>query len=97
MINNNLQYFSDKEFAEFAKFIHSIAGINLTEKKKSLVNNRLRKRVMTYNFTSYIDYFNFIKAPANSAELITCINEITTNVSSFFRDPRHNFKHLLKM
>jgi len=53
--------FSDKEFKEFCSFIYETAGINLTEKKVSLVNNRLRKRVILYNFRSYNDYFKWVR------------------------------------
>ncbi len=83
-----LKEFTDTEFTDFCKFIYDNAGINLTEKKRSLVNNRLRKRVIHHNFKSYGDYFRMVKATPSGEEFITMINCITTNVSSFFRDAK---------
>ena len=88
MLMQNVEYFSDAEYNDFCKYIYETVGINLTEKKKSLVSNRLRKRITTLNLASYGEYFKYIRLPQNSGELINCINAITTNVSSFFRDTR---------
>lgn len=85
-IFDDLQPFSDQEFQEFCKYIYENVGINLTEKKRSLVNNRLRKRLIELNFKSYGQYFNYIKKSKDENELVLMINSITTNVSSFFRD-----------
>ncbi len=78
--------FSDKEFKEFCKYIYDNVGINLTDKKYSLVHNRLRSRLVKYNFNSYGDYFNFVKEDKENDELTNLINAITTNVTTFFRD-----------
>ena len=85
---NKLEDFSDKEFEEFCQYIYDSVGIKLTDKKKSLVHNRLRKRIANYNFTSYGEYFRYIKSAQGKEELVNAIDSITTNVTTFFRDPK---------
>ncbi len=88
MLNfDKIKPFTDREYEEFCKFIYEYSGIHLTEKKRSLVNNRLRKRVIAHNFESYGEYFNYVKTHRDE-EFIMMINVITTNVSSFFRDEK---------
>ncbi len=86
IMNNNITPFSDEEYKEFTKFIYNHAGINLTEKKRSLVFNRLRKKVIEHKLTSFGEYFKFAKN--SNDELVNMINSITTNVTSLFRDMR---------
>jgi chemotaxis protein methyltransferase CheR len=95
MLNfEKLKPFTDKEYDEFCKFIYDYSGIFLTDKKRSLVNNRLRKRVLLHNFTSYGEYFSYVKKHRDE-EFVMMINVITTNVSSFFRDEKQ-FEYLSK-
>ncbi len=85
----NIKPFTQEEFKKFCDFIYETAGINLTEKKYSLVNNRLRKRVRNFDFGSYNEYFQWVlNTNEGRDELENLINQITTNVSSFFREPK---------
>ena len=83
-----LKPFTDQEYNDFCKFIYDTVGINLTDKKRSLVNNRLRKRLLTLGYKSYGEYFNYIRRKKDENELVLMINAITTNVTSFFRDSK---------
>lgn len=86
---NELKPFTEEEYQRFCDFIYNTAGINLTEKKYSLVNNRLRRRVRHHNFNSYNEYFQWVlNNDEGKEELENLINQITTNVSSFFREPK---------
>ncbi|MDH4127560.1 MAG: chemotaxis protein CheR, partial [Spirochaetota bacterium] len=86
---SNLQEFSDQEFQEFCQYIYDNVGIKLTDKKRSLVHNRLRNRLVQLKLTTYGDYLRFVKkSPNGKDELVHLINAITTNVTTFFRDPK---------
>jgi chemotaxis protein methyltransferase CheR len=86
---DELKPFTQEEFKKFCDFIYSTSGINLTDKKYSLVNNRLRKRVRHFQFKSYNEYFEWVtKTKEGAEELENLINQITTNVSNFFREPK---------
>jgi chemotaxis protein methyltransferase CheR len=88
MFGLQLQEFSEKEFEEFCKYIYDNVGIKLTDKKRNLVHNRLRKRLIALEFDNYGEYFRFVKSLKGKEELIYLINAITTNVTTFFRDPK---------
>lgn len=85
---HKLEEFSDDEFNQFCKYIYDNVGIKLTEKKRNLVHNRLRKRLLKFNYLSYGEYFKFVKTPKGKDELVHLIDAITTNVTTFFRDPK---------
>jgi chemotaxis protein methyltransferase CheR len=50
----------DDEFAQFQRWIHQTAGIDLSPAKKALVASRLSKRLCHYELESYGDYFSLI-------------------------------------
>jgi chemotaxis protein methyltransferase CheR len=86
---------SDQEFEQFRRFIHSAAGISLSEGKKALVGGRLAKRVNENGLKSYGEYYKLISGGSNPAELQTAVDLLTTNETYFFREPQH-FEFLAK-
>ncbi len=80
--------FTDKEFEDFCNYIYDSVGIKLTDKKRNLVHNRLRKLILKTNYKSYGEYFNYVKTKQGSNEFVDVVDAITTNVTSFFRDPK---------
>ena len=81
---------TDHEFALFRDLIYRVAGISLSESKKHLVQSRLQKRLRHHELTRYQDYYDLVAGlDANSPEMIEMVNCITTNKTSFFREPHH--------
>lgn len=78
----------DNEFALFQKLIYETAGIHMTSAKKPLISGRLAKRLRHHGLASYTDYFRLLTA-ANSHELQTAVDLLTTNETFFFREPKH--------
>ena len=77
------------DFNLFRKMIYAEAGINLTEKKITLLSNRIRKRLKALKMASYHDYYMYLKKSINrEIEIVKMINEVTTNVTHFFRNPK---------
>lgn len=83
------------EFRKFQKLIFEIAGISMPEAKQTLVESRLSKRLRQLEMNKFGDYHTFITHPANSAELQTAVDLLTTNETFFFREPEH-FEFLRK-
>ncbi len=79
---------SSEEFLKFAELIHSISGIYLKESKKTLLSNRLSKRVKELGLKSFDDYYNYVVSE-NREEIIEVINGISTNETYFFRHNPH--------
>lgn len=78
---------TDSEFALIQRIIFDEAGITLDESKKSMVQNRLYKRMNHYHFTKFNDYIRIVQF--NREERIEMINQLTTNETYFFREAIH--------
>jgi chemotaxis protein methyltransferase CheR len=78
---------NDEEFRQFQRFIYEAAGIALSEAKKSLVNDRLARRIRLHRLGSYAEYFRLLsKVPA---EVQIAVDLLTTNETYFFRESKH--------
>ena len=80
--------YDQSDFEYIRAMMHEIAGISLHDGKKELVYSRLAKRLRNLGVSSFSDYVEMLKS--DSEEAYHCINFLTTNVTSFFRE-RHHF------
>lgn len=76
-----------KEFDLIRDKIFEIAGIRLNETKSALVINRLSKRIRHHNLDGFGEYIRLVEE--HPGELQMMVNELTTNETSFFREPEH--------
>lgn len=79
----------DSDFEKISKLVYELCGINLHEGKKELVKARLGKRLREGNYESFKDYFNYVTTNEGKDELITMIDSISTNLTSFYREESH--------
>jgi chemotaxis protein methyltransferase CheR len=84
---------TEREFHQFRDLALRNAGISMAASKKTLVESRLRKRVVEHGLSSYGEYLQLLTAPGAQAELQHAIDLLTTNETSFLREPKH-FEHL---
>ena len=84
---------TDRDFEAIAGLVHDIAGIYLADSKRQLVYTRLSRRLRQLGLGSFADYIRLLEGPGRDAELGLLLNAITTNLTSFFREP-HHFDHL---
>lgn len=80
---------TDKEFANFCQLVYQHAGIHLTQQKKELVRARLMKILRVRGLTSFQDYYQLVLEDGSGAELTTLLDAISTNQTSFWREPGH--------
>lgn len=80
---------TDQEFALFQRLIYKIAGISLSDAKKILLVGRLTRRLKTYEFTTFTQYYRMLSSGENPDELQTMVDLLTTNETYFFREPKH--------
>ena len=67
-------------------------GIVITAAKREMVYSRLSRRLRALSLTDFEDYCRVLERD-EQGELNAFINAITTNLTSFFREP-HHFDHL---
>lgn len=93
---------STREFKLFQSYIYENIGISLSPQKVSLVETRLSKRLKILNINSFKDYYQYLQENSDS-ELLFLIDAISTNVTSFFREPpqweflKNNLKSILSL
>ncbi|MBU1086735.1 MAG: protein-glutamate O-methyltransferase CheR [Candidatus Omnitrophica bacterium] len=85
---------SDREYKLLAALIYAKSGINLGDKKKELVKNRLMKRIKDLNCQTYQQYYRYILNDVTGQELIQLLNAVSTNTTSFFRG-KHHFEFMV--
>lgn len=79
---------SDEEFVQLRDFIYQQTGIFIGDNRKYLLENRLANRLKENNLSSFGEYYYFLKYdPARRQELNRLFAVITTNETSFFRNP----------
>lgn len=80
---------SDKEFLLFRTIVYDKCGINLHDGKKELVRSRLAKRLRELNIPDFKQYHDYLTNDDTGEELILMLDAISTNLTSFFREPKH--------
>ncbi len=80
---------SDAEFQRFRALVLDSTGITLSDLKKALVMSRLGSRLRHRNLHSFSEYYRILMDPKEGDELQAAIDLITTNETSFFREPSH--------
>jgi chemotaxis protein methyltransferase CheR len=78
-----------RTFEKFATLIYDHVGIVLNEKKEALVSARLGKRMRSIGINDYKEYYEYVKNDESDEEIIELLNAISTNVTHFYREPRH--------
>ncbi|MEX2375719.1 MAG: protein-glutamate O-methyltransferase CheR [Dehalococcoidia bacterium] len=81
----------DDEFARIRQLVMRHSGINLQPAKRDLVYGRLAKRLRNLGFNTFRAYCDHVEDSPQELEEFT--NAITTNLTSFFREP-HHFEYL---
>lgn len=78
----------DDEFIQLRDFIYQQSGIYIGDNRKYLLENRLANRLKEHNLKSFGEYYYFLRYdPGRKHELTRLFEVITTNETSFFRNP----------
>lgn len=81
-------HLTTQDFQRVRKLIYEHAGIALSESKLELVYSRLSKRLRATGAKTFAEYLTMLEV-RNSKELEAFTNSLTTNLTSFFREPHH--------
>ena len=84
----SLRPLREREFGLITSLIRTECGIALSSAKKALVEGRLKRRLQNLGLQTYYDYY-LLLAEDDGTERQEMLNLITTNETSFFREPAH--------
>ncbi len=83
---------SDAEFNHLRTLVHAKTGISLSQAKRELVYGRLVRRLRALRLETFAEYIALVENE-HPEEMQEFINAITTNLTSFYREP-HHFEYL---
>ena len=80
--------FSATDFERVRTLIYQHAGISLSPVKQDMVYSRLARRLRATGMQSFSEYLNALEKDGGD-EWERFVNSLTTNLTSFFREPHH--------
>ena len=80
--------FTERDFSQVRKLIYEHAGISLSENKQDMVYSRLSRRLREKGLSRFADYLKLLET-ADAEEWQAFTNALTTNLTSFYREPHH--------
>ena len=85
-----LSQLSSEQLARFAELIYAVAGIKISPQKKTMLSNRLRRRLKANDMHDFDVYFNYLKGlPVENQEWDAFLQEVSTHETFLFRDENH--------
>ena len=85
---------SEKEFSRIRERVYRVAGISLSDAKRTLVVSRLSKIVRGLSLPGFDAYIDFLEMRGRPEDDQDFVNALTTNLTRFFRED-HHFDHLV--
>ncbi len=80
---------SDRDYQHVRELVHELAGISLNDGKRELVVARLSKRIRQLGLKSVGQYLTYVREQKSQDELITMLDALSTNLTSFWREAQH--------
>jgi chemotaxis protein methyltransferase CheR len=79
---------TDAEFDRLRVLVREHTGIALADSKRQLVYGRLARRLRALKLSSFAEYIRVLER-GEAGEIEEFTNAVTTNLTSFFREPHH--------
>lgn len=84
---------SEREFSRIKNRVYQVAGIALSDAKRTLVISRLSKIVRALELPGFDAYLDFLERAGSAQDSQDFVNALTTNLTRFYRED-HHFEHL---
>lgn len=84
---------SEREFSRVKNRVYTLAGISMSDAKRTLVISRLSKIVRGLELPSFDAYLDFLERGGSGKDNQDFVNALTTNLTRFYRED-HHFDHL---
>jgi chemotaxis protein methyltransferase CheR len=86
---DSIPILNDSEFEKISRLAYDHFGLDLHGGKQGLVAARLGKIMRELGMKSFQHYYDYVQADRTGAALARMVDQLTTNHTSFFREPRH--------
>jgi len=78
-----------RDFDRIRKVAFDYCGLDIEPGKEELVASRLGKIMRKLNIATYAEYYDYVLGDKTEQALVTMIDSLTTNHTSFFREQQH--------
>ena len=78
-----------RTFDRFRRLVYEKSGIALSPGKEALVSARVNRRLRALGIDNYEAYLRRVTHDHSGEEIVQLLDAISTNVTSFFREPAH--------
>jgi chemotaxis protein methyltransferase CheR len=95
MVDPNEFALGEREFEAIRSRLYSIAGISLSDAKRTLVIARLSKVIRGLALPSFAAYLDYLDQHGGPDDEQAFVNALTTNLTRFWRE-EHHFTHLVE-
>lgn len=83
----------EREFERIRVRLYEVAGISLSDAKRTLVIARLSRILRTMRLQSFDAYMDYLERQGTGQDAQDFVNALTTNLTRFWRE-EHHFTHL---
>jgi chemotaxis protein methyltransferase CheR len=87
--DSEIRALTAKEYEQIRRLAYQQFGLNLQENKQQLVAARLTKQIRALGLRSFEEYYRHVTEDRTGKSLEAMIDALTTNHTSFFREPAH--------
>jgi chemotaxis protein methyltransferase CheR len=94
MMDPNEFALGEREFERIRDRLYEVAGISLSDAKRTLVIARLSKLIRNMKLPSFDAYLDFLENQGTANDAQEFVNALTTNLTRFWRE-EHHFAHLI--
>ena len=94
MMEPNEFALGEREFERIRERLYEVAGISLSDAKRTLVIARLSKVIRGLKLRSFAEYLEFLESKGTASDAQEFVNALTTNLTRFWRED-HHFSHLV--
>ena len=95
MMDPNEFALGEREFERIRTRLYEVAGISLSDAKRTLVIARLSKIVRGMKLPSFEAYLDYLERQGGPDDAQDFVNALTTNLTRFWRE-EHHFTHLVE-
>ncbi len=78
-----------REFDQIRELAYQYCGLNIHAGKEELVAARLGKVMRQLDIPTFAQYYQYVTGDKSGQALVVMIDALTTNHTSFFREPQH--------
>lgn len=84
-----LKPLGDREFSEIKRIVYDAAGLAISERGRTILSNRVRKRLKSLGLETYAEYLSRLKSDPDGSELTALLDAVCSKETSFYRTPSH--------